>query len=527
MIDSAPTSLPQVLLPLQQITTRLAVRRLQASGVSRLKESIERLGFLEQFPLVVMERDDGTILLIDGNHRLEAALAAGQTHVPCLIKTNLTEQECYTLALRSNSATEAIVPSTLVTYAEFVWNRLQEGYKQQAIAEMLGWSRGAVSNYALLDGIDKRAWSMIATTFEQSVALSPETVVAPNATAVAFTEHLLRDLLPLSPEQQCELVQDLASNAIKKNRFTELAKAYRLRKEMYDFAQQFLGDLGEVSLTKLQTEVSSGAYDADWKSGNHPKLEKLLAAIRDEWEQKHSIHLIQGDFYEEVQKVGDSCIDLILTDPPYNIARENEFILEGRSNISQNFGSWDSYAEVEFLMCFETWARSWARILRLQGSGYVFTSDRYISHLRGALESAGLSVKSTITWHKTNPGTQVVQTNFKSSVEYLLFFVKGEDGGHTFHWQGESEMHNFIESAICGGNERLVDSKGKTLHPTQKPEKVIRHFLEISSNRGDTVFDGFAGTGTMGKVAKDLGRKFIGVEQDPAYFEAMQRRLAE
>lgn len=88
-------------------------------------------------------------------------------------------------------------------------------------------------------------------------------------------------------------------------------------------------------------------------------------------------------------------------------------------------------------------------------------------------------------------------------------------------------MHNFIEAPVCGGKERLVDSKGRTLHPTQKPEAIIRHLLDISSNRGDVVFDGFAGVGTTGKVAKDRGRKFIGIEQEKPYFEAMQRRLAE
>ena len=88
-------------------------------------------------------------------------------------------------------------------------------------------------------------------------------------------------------------------------------------------------------------------------------------------------------------------------------------------------------------------------------------------------------------------------------------------------------MHNFIESPICGGKERLVDSKGNTLHPTQKPERILQHFLEISSNRGDTVLDCFAGVGSTGAVAKKLGRKFIGIEQDPTYFAAMQRRVAE
>jgi site-specific DNA-methyltransferase (adenine-specific)/modification methylase len=368
---------------------------------------------------------------------------------------------------------------------------------------------------------------MIVATFDECATSDcdmPATKIVAHAT---FTEGLLRPLLPLEPAQQEELVREMIERTLSPGAFKERAMNYRARNDMKNYALQYLGDVGEPYLSQLNEEIDKGAYDKDWKeTSEHPKLHKLLASTHEEWERKNSIHLIHGNFYEEVQRLGDGCIDLILTDPPYNIARENAFAFDGRANISQDFGEWDKHAEQEFLASFEIWAREWARLLRVQGSGYVFTSDRYISHLRAALEGAELHVKATIVWHKTNPGTQVVKTNFKSSVEYLLFFTKGE-GGHTFNWQGENEMHNFLETPICGGNERLTDSKGKTLHPTQKPEQMIRHFFEISSNRGDTVFDGFAGVGTTGKVAKDRGRKFIGIEQDALYFEAMQRRLAE
>src|SRR5947209_5031196 len=114
-----------------------------------------------------------------------------------------------------------------------------------------------------------------------------------------------------------------------------------------------------------------------------------------------------------------------------NYSTNDMFTFEDRSNISQDFGEWDKYTDDEFIAVFDTWAREWVRILRDRGSGYVFTSDRYNGDLRKALERAGLTVKATVVWHKTNPGTQVVQTNFKSSVEYILFFMKGQ-GGHTF-----------------------------------------------------------------------------------------------
>jgi DNA modification methylase len=526
-IDQVEEQTRHVMLPLKDITRRLAVRRLNATGILRLKESMQRSGFLDNFPLIVALFADGTTLLIDGNHRLEAALALKLVSVPCVIKTHLTEHECYALALQSNRATETVVPSTFVTYAEFIWSRMNEKYKQQDIADMLGWSREKVAQYAALKGIDPPAWEMIVTTFEPCVTPGEEMGVTPLVTNVTFSEGLLRSILPLTPEQQRELVQDMLSSFLSPGKFKERAANYRARNEMKAYALQQLGEVGEPFHTHLSEEIEKGSYDKDWREQqDHPKLQKLIGALRDQWERKHSMHLIRGNFYEEVRHIGDGCIDLILTDPPYNIARENVFTLEGRSTLSQDFGAWDKHGEGEFVASFTIWAREWKRLLRSQGSGYVFTSDRYISHLREALEGANLHVKATIIWHKTNPGTQIVHTNFKSSVEYLLFFTKGE-GGHTFNWQGENDMHNFIETAICGGNERLVDSKGSTLHPTQKPEQLIRHFLDISSNRGDTIFDGFAGVGTTGKVAKDQGRKFIGIEQDLAYFEAMQRRLAE
>jgi site-specific DNA-methyltransferase (adenine-specific)/modification methylase len=525
-----------VMLPLGKIVSKLSVRRLSISGLKRIQESIKKVGFLENYPIVVVPLGDGTYLLVEGNHRYESAKAEGLTVVPCLIKYGLSEDEMYRLAIQSNSASTTSVPMTMVAYAEFVWARLDEKtedgkkqYTQDSVAKMLGWSRGRVGDYALLQNISNDAWKIIVGAFDDSPQLSSDDTSTNIVGTPTFSETLLRNILDLTSEQQLELVNERVKDpkAFTPGKFASLAKAYQTRNEMKDYAIAQLGDLGEDHTTKLVNEVYSGAYDKDWTDNpEHPKLHKLIESIRDEWEKKNSIHLIHGDFYQEMPKVGTESIDLVLVDPPYNIARDNEFELEGRSNISQNFGEWDKFTDEQFIHMFSTWATEWARVLRPQGSGYIFTSDSYISDLRKALTNAGLHVKATIVWHKTNPGTQVVKTNFKSSVEYIVFFTKGE-GGHTFNWQGENEMHNFIETPICGGNERLTDAKGNTLHPTQKPERVIRHFMEISSNRGDMILDGFMGVGTTGKVAKTLGRKFIGIEQDKAFYDAAVRRLTD
>jgi len=236
--------------------------------------------------------------------------------------------------------------------------------------------------------------------------------------------------------------------------------------------------------------------------------------------------LIHGDFYEEIKKIHANSVDLIITDPPYNISTERIVSMDGRGNISRNFGEWDKIENADFLSQMKFWAAEFYRILKPNGSCYVFCADEYSSYMRDIFEGEGLIPRNALVWCKTNPGTQHVQTNFKNAFEIIRFFTKAQTG-HTFNWQGENEMRNWLETPICQGNERIKDEKKETLHPTQKPEKVIRHLMEISSNRGDVVFDGFMGVGTTARVAKDLDRKFVGIEKDSTYFDAAQERLSK
>lgn len=137
-------------------------------------------------------------------------------------------------------------------------------YTQIGVAKILGWTDSAVSNYALLSKIDKRAWEIISTTFEISETKSSQDVVGEIPTVVGiFTEGLLRNILDLTSDQQIELVQALAHSdkdqRITKNKFTELAKAYQARNEMKAYSTAQLGDLGEEYTSKLVKEVYSGA----------------------------------------------------------------------------------------------------------------------------------------------------------------------------------------------------------------------------------------------------------------------------
>lgn len=199
-----------IMLPLDKIVSKLPVRRLSTSGLKRIQDSIKKVGFLDNYPIMVVPLGDGTYLLVEGNHRYESAKAEGISSVPCLVKHGLSEDEMYRLAIQSNSASGTLVPMTMVSYAEFIWERLAERderdkkrYTQPSLAKILGWTDSAVSNYALLSKIDKQVWEIISTTFETSETKSPQEPVGEISTGVGiFTENLLRNILDLTSEQQ-------------------------------------------------------------------------------------------------------------------------------------------------------------------------------------------------------------------------------------------------------------------------------------------------------------------------------------
>ena len=94
------------------------------------------------------------------------------------------------------------------------------------------------------------------------------------------------------------------------------------------------------------------------------------------------------------------------------------------------------------------------------------------------------------------------------------------------HLNDELQMRSDWLLPICSGGERLKDEQGKKGHPTQKPEALLHRVIVAATKPGDVVLDPFFGSGTTGAVAKRLGRRWIGIERDPAYIDLARNRIA-
>lgn len=518
---------------LSLIDSFLKIRKVKEFGIDLLEQKIKELGYLPDNPLVISK--NGSYKLISGNHRLQALKRLGITEAPAIIIEGLTENEELKIAHQSNVASESFIPTTFIDDAELIWKKLDEGLTQKQLAEVLGWSRDKIKNYNALSKISFKAWEIVGTTFNINSPNQNNFDVPEDGTNVPnsiFSEGLLRNILFLRPPQQLELVKELADNNISKNKFKTLAVNYKARNDIKLYVLKHIGNLGLKYIRTAFKEINTGRYDSNWIKQNKEHIDKLISSVKDDWEEKQNTTLINGDFYEELKKLPENSIDLIITDPPYNLQEKQVFTYKDenghkiRTDRSFKFGDWDDEKDEIFLQNFTVWIKHFKRILKDKASCYIFTSDRYISHLRRIIEAEGFKYKATLTWNKTNPGTAMVKTNYISATEYILFFTNCQSG-HTFNWD-EADFNNMLThftSTNCCGNERYRDNKNNILHPTQKPEIVIRRLIEISSYKGDMVFDGFMGVGTTLAVAKKLKRKCIGIEKDNRYFQVAKRRI--
>lgn len=215
--------------------------------------------------------------------------------------------------------------------------------------------------------------------------------------------------------------------------------------------------------------------------------------------------IINADCLDILKQLPDKCIDLILTDPPYNIGQDG-----GKG--------WDSIREYDFYI--KSIFDEFKRISKRQ----IIFFDYSYTKLFEELEEP----KERFIWHR--------EGGFSGD------FIK--KGYEPFYLYG-SEPINIpkIKNDYADSDQRLREYKSvsnvwtipnlvgkkneKTGHPTQKPLKLFERCVFMGSNEGDIVFDPFSGSGTTAIACNNLKRRFICIEKDFDYWKASCKRLED
>lgn len=223
--------------------------------------------------------------------------------------------------------------------------------------------------------------------------------------------------------------------------------------------------------------------------------------------------LYQGNCRDLLETLPAHSVDLLLTDPPYNISAYStgNMQFKWRSGINNDLAAWDrEFDPAEYRDAF-------LRVLKPSGNLMAFCSYNLMGRWHEVFDPL-FDTFQFFVWHKSNPVPKVRRTGFLNSCELIVCMW---NKGHGWNFGRQREMHNFFEGPICMGPERVKTPK----HPTQKPVRLLRHLIGIASRPGDLVLDPFMGVGSTGVAALELDRRFAGMELDSDYFVAAQQRL--
>ncbi|MCP4410581.1 MAG: adenine-specific DNA-methyltransferase [Gammaproteobacteria bacterium] len=242
----------------------------------------------------------------------------------------------------------------------------------------------------------------------------------------------------------------------------------------------------------------------------------------------HEIY--HGDVLQVLGTLKDASVSLIFADPPYNIGKDFDGLIE-------------NWKEDDFLNWSYTWIGECYRLLKPNGTFYLMNSTENMPYLDIWCRKK-FFVKSRIIWAYDSSGVQAKQY-YGSLYEPILMLTKSKRD-YTFNFK------EIMVEARTGAKRQLIDYR-KTPpqpyntqkvpgnvwefsrvrfkmheyenHPTQKPEALLERIIKASSNPDDIVLDPFSGSFTTSAVAKRLNRNSIGIEINKEYVKMGIRRL--
>ncbi|MDR0485922.1 MAG: site-specific DNA-methyltransferase [Elusimicrobiota bacterium] len=258
-------------------------------------------------------------------------------------------------------------------------------------------------------------------------------------------------------------------------------------------------------------------YQKNFSKDNNEISEKLV----------NKIHCANSlDF---LKTLPNNCIDLVLTSPPYNfgIAYNN----------TNDVNIWEDYFERLFAVfkeCIRVLKDSGRFILNIQPlfSDYIPT-HHIVSNF---FFREGLIWKGEIIWEKNNYNCKYCTWGswqspsspyLKYSWEFIEIFCKNslkKDGNKDDIDISADEFKKWVYGKWSIAPERKMK---QYKHDAMFPEELVKRAVKLFSYKNDIVLDPFNGAGTTTKVAKELDRKFIGIDIDEAYCKTARRRLKE
>ena len=215
----------------------------------------------------------------------------------------------------------------------------------------------------------------------------------------------------------------------------------------------------------------------------------------------------------------DNSIDLIIADPPYGIAKNKPLKGKSHGNIKTLDIKWDIFkSKEEYLNFSKEWINKCNKILKDNGSIFVYGTRQSIFDMKNILDEVGLYYIDMITWIKRDAPPNVTCRMYAHSTEFILWYCKSNKGWIFNHdiikkYNNGKQMRNYWDI------QRTMKKDEKTNHPTQKKIELSNIIVEGHSNENDLVYIPFAGSGSEIISCINNKRNYIATETNKQYID--------
>ena len=306
----------------------------------------------------------------------------------------------------------------------------------------------------------------------------------------------------------CVMADDLTAEQIKAYRLAD-NKTAELAEWDFDLLGDELGGIEDIDMAEFGFDLSAISDDDEVTEDQVPELDEEsepITQLGDIW-QLGRHRLMCGDSTDKnaiekllEDKFGE--VDLVLTDPPYNVAykgkTKDELQIENDSMSQEQF---ELFLNASFAIISE--------ILKNGGIFYVWHASRSQREFENALNSANLEIRQQLIWVKNSMvlGRQDYQWRHEPC------FYGWKEGNHK--WYADRKQTTVLEF------DRPVSNKE---HPTMKPISVMAYQIKNSTKKDDIVFDGCGGSGSTLTACEHTGRECYTCELDPRYCDVIIKR---
>lgn len=253
-----------------------------------------------------------------------------------------------------------------------------------------------------------------------------------------------------------------------------------------------------------------------------------------------------GDVIEVLRRHKDEQFDLVIADPPYNIIVNQKTKLDKSHGLPLMGGAWKIFDELWDKYDFSTYfnftleyLQEVKRVVRPTGSIWIFGTYHNIGIVNTCLRLLDIEIINEVIWYKSNAFPNLANRRLTASHENILWAHKGSPKKRKYYFDssyaksvGSSEdalktLNKQMRTVWSIPNNKQKHELVKGSYPTQKPLKVLRRLIQLSTRPGDTILSIFSGSGSDACAAIETNRNSVSIENSVNAVEHAAGRICE